>query len=103
MAIFPVVQARPDRLFKTMSKRIRGEAPNAVALRRKVGEKLSSAIRVKSRSTRVLHSAYAVCGFTGELSSTSPSATPYTLHDDMYTKRSIPTCLARVARCTDPW
>ena len=66
-----------------MSNRIRGEAPKAVALRRKVGEKVSSAMAVTSRSTSVLHSAYAVCGLTGEVSSTSPSATPYTLHDDM--------------------
>jgi hypothetical protein len=27
IAITPVVQARPARLFRTMSKRIRGEAP----------------------------------------------------------------------------
>ncbi len=72
IAILPVVHESPAKLFKTMSNRIRGEAPKAVALRMKVGEKLSSAIRLKSRSTRVLHSAYAVCGFTGEVSSTSP-------------------------------
>ena len=59
-----------------MSKRIRGEAPNAVALRMKVGENVSSAIVVRSRSTSTLHSAYAVCGLTGEASSTVPSATP---------------------------
>ena len=40
-----------------MSKRIRGEAPNAVALRMNVGEKVSSAIAVTSRSTSTLHSA----------------------------------------------
>ena len=44
IAIRLVVQARPDRLFSTMSKRIRGLAPNAVAFRRKVGEKSSSAM-----------------------------------------------------------
>ena len=76
MAIFLVVQASPDRLFSTMSNRCRGEAPKAVALRMNVGEKSSSAIAVRSRSTSVLHSAYAVCGLIGEVSSTSPSATP---------------------------
>ena len=40
-----------------MSKRIRGLAPNAVALRRKVGEKLSSASAETSRSTSALHAA----------------------------------------------
>src|SRR5689334_18363198 len=86
IAIFLVVQARPDRLFSTMSNRWRGEAPKAVALRMNVGEKLSEASFFRSRSTRVLQSAYAVCGLTAEVSSTVPSATPYTLHEDMYTK-----------------
>jgi hypothetical protein len=71
-----VVQARPDRLLSTMSKRCRGEAPNAVALRMNVGEKSSLASARRSRSTSVLQSAYAVCGFTGLVSSTVPSATP---------------------------
>jgi hypothetical protein len=78
-----VVHARPERLFSTMSKRMRGDAPNAVALRSMTGEKRASAIAARSRSTSTLHSAYAVCGLTGERSSTSPSAMPYTLHDDM--------------------
>ena len=38
-----VVQASPQRLLRTTSKRIRGDAPQAVALRRNVGEKPSSA------------------------------------------------------------
>ena len=33
-----VVHARPERLLSTTSKRIRGDAPHAVALRRNVGE-----------------------------------------------------------------
>ena len=57
IAILFVVQARPDKLLTTMSKRIRGDAPNAVALRMKVGEKVSSAIGARSRSTITLHSA----------------------------------------------
>ena len=52
-----VVQARPIRLLSTMSKRWRGLAPKAVALRMKVGMKSSLAIGVTSRSTMALHSA----------------------------------------------
>ena len=55
MVMRPVVQASPARLFSTMSKRMRGEAPNAVALRRKVGAKRSSASGPTSRSTIILH------------------------------------------------
>ena len=35
-----LVQANPARLFNTTSNRIRGDGPNAVALRRNVGEKV---------------------------------------------------------------
>ena len=42
-AIFPVVRARPARLFSTMSNRMRGDAPYAVAFRRNTGENRSSA------------------------------------------------------------
>ena len=49
------VQACPARSLTTRSKRWRGEAPKAVALRRKVGEKSSSAMAATSRSTRTLH------------------------------------------------
>jgi (S)-2-hydroxyglutarate dehydrogenase len=52
-----VVHASPAKLFNTMSKRIRGDAPKAVAFRINVGEKSSSAIDCKSFSTSVLHSA----------------------------------------------
>ena len=76
MAISRVVNASPDRLLSTMSKRMRGEAPNAVALRRNVGEKLSSASRPTSRSTSPLQTPYAVWGLIGDVSSTTPSATP---------------------------
>ncbi len=76
MAISPRVKASPARLLSTMSKRIRGDAPNAVALRRNVGAKSSDAMAPTSRSTSALHFAYAVCGSTGDVSSTIPSATP---------------------------
>src|SRR3989442_6384394 len=72
-----VVHARPAKLFSTISNLILGEAPYAVAFRRNVGEKLLSAIFLRSRSTNTLHSAYAGWGFTGDCSSTkSRSATP---------------------------
>ena len=57
IAIRPLVAAMPHRLFSTMSKRIRGEAPYAVALRRKVGENSAVASAATSRSTSVLHTA----------------------------------------------
>ena len=50
-----VVEANPARLFRTMSNRIRGLAPNAVALRKNTGEKLVSASAPTSRSTSTLH------------------------------------------------
>ena len=65
IAMKPVVRARPARLLSTRSKRMRGDAPKTVALRRNVGEKSSSAIAPTSRSTSVLHVAYAVCGLVG--------------------------------------
>ena len=77
----PVVHASPARLFSTTSNRIRGEAPKAVALRRKVGEKSSSASAPTSSSTQVLEIALAVFGRRGDSSSTVSLATPYTLHD----------------------
>jgi hypothetical protein len=57
MAILFSVHASPERLLSTMSKRIRGLAPNAVALRRNVGENSSPAIPATSRSTSALHRA----------------------------------------------
>src|SRR5437868_15441984 len=82
--ISPVVQAIPIRLLSTMSNRIRGLAPNAVAFRRNVGWNVSPAMAPTSRSTRVLHTAYEVSGFTGDSSVTgSEPPTPYTLHEDM--------------------
>src|SRR5947207_9454869 len=92
--ILPVVHATPARLFITRSKRIRGDAPNAVALRRNVGEKSSSAMAPTSRSTNVLQTAYSVRGSVGESSSTVPLATPYTLHDEVYTNRLAPASFA---------
>src|SRR5262249_50878609 len=86
-----VVQARPARLFSTMSNRIRGDAPYAVALRMYVGAKSLFASFCKSLSTSVLQMPYAVCGLTGESSATkSPPDTPYTLQDDIYTNRRTP-------------
>ena len=76
MAISFVVHASPERLFRTMSKRMRGDAPKAVALRMNVGEKLSSARADTSRSTSPLQTPYAVCGLIADVSSTTPSATP---------------------------
>ena len=67
------VQAWPARSLTTRSKRIRGDAPNAVALRRNVGEKPSVASGATSRSTRTLHWAYAVSGWTSEVSVLSVS------------------------------
>jgi hypothetical protein len=52
-----VVQASPARLLRTTSNRMYGLAPNAVALRRKTGEKLASAIAFTSRSTSTLQCA----------------------------------------------
>ena len=53
---------------------MRGDAPNAVALRRKVGEKPSLPSGATSRSTRTLHWAYAVSGWTGDDSVLKASA-----------------------------
>src|SRR5215510_2613845 len=79
-----VVQARPARLFNTRSNRILGERPYAVALRRKVGEKSSSARADRSRSTSTLHFAYAVWGLSSDSSVfKSPVPMPYTLHEDV--------------------
>ncbi len=55
MAIFFTVQARPLRSLITMSKRMRGEAPYAVALRMNVTQKRPSAIGATSLSTMTLH------------------------------------------------
>src|SRR6516164_3849795 len=52
-----VVHASPARLLRTISNRMRGLAPNAVALRRNTGEKSVSANAPTSRSTRTLHAA----------------------------------------------
>ena len=76
IAMLRSVHASPHRLLSTMSNRILGDAPNAVALRRNDGEKSSSAIADRSRSTKALHFAYDVSGLIGLLSSTVPSATP---------------------------
>ena len=84
MAISWVVQAMPARLLSTMSNRMRGEAPKAVALRRKVGVKSGAASIDTSRSTRTLHSAYAVCGCASEVSVRTASApAPYTLQEEL--------------------
>ena len=64
-----VVQASAHRSLITMSNRMRGEGPNAVALRRNTGAKPFSAMADRSRSTSSLHSAYAVCGFVADVSS----------------------------------
>src|SRR5215467_649847 len=101
IAIFFVVHAKPARLLRTTSKRILGDAPKAVALRRNVGQNSASASAPTSRSTKTLHLAYAVCGRTGESSSTnSASLTPYTLQDDAYTNLRTPACFASRANLT---
>src|SRR6185437_14637295 len=83
IAIRWVVQASAHRSLITMSKRIRGEGPKAVALRRNVTQKSWPAIGRTSRSTNVLHLAYAVCGLTGLASfRKSPLPRPYTLHEE---------------------
>ena len=86
------------RSLTTRSKRCRGDAPYAVALRMNVGENVSSASAETSCSTRTLHLAYAVSGSVGSpsLLAASPDA-PYTLHDDMCTKRATPAALASSA------
>ena len=48
----PVVNAHAVRLLSTRSNRSRGDTPYAVALRGKVGVKLSSASFITSFSTR---------------------------------------------------
>ena len=50
--IRPVVYADATRSFKTISSRRRGDAPYAVAFRREVGLKCSSASFDRSRSTK---------------------------------------------------
>src|ERR1044072_4234208 len=80
-----VIQANPERLLRTMSNRMRGLAPKAVALRRNTGEKRASASSPTSRSTSTLHRAYAVCGLGADRSSHTPpfAAAPYTLHEEV--------------------
>src|SRR5271165_6186489 len=79
-----VVQANPARLLSTISNRKRGDGPKAVAFRRHVGEKSSSAMATRARSTSTLHLAYAVCGHGSDSSVLMPSApAPYTLHDEL--------------------
>jgi hypothetical protein len=57
IAIFLRIQARALRSLSTMSKRMRGEGPYAVALRRNTTEKRSSAMGSRSRSTMTLQCA----------------------------------------------
>src|SRR6516165_1456045 len=99
-----LVQANPARLLRTMSNRMRGLAPKAVALRKKTGEKWASASAPTSRSTNTLHLAYAVCGLGADASVRSPpsSAAPYTLQEEVYTKRGTPACLHARASVTEP-
>src|SRR5262245_8519395 len=97
-----VATAYPTRLFTTMSLRSRGENPYAVALRRKVGEKVSSARRRISRSAQIFDSPYGVTGLNAAPSSIhpSPAEAPYRLHDDENRKRGTPAFLASCANRT---
>ena len=72
----PVVTAYPTRLFTTRSPRSRGDTPNAVALRRYVGLKESSASAARSCSARTFDHPYGVTGLNEALSSrkSSPAA-----------------------------
>src|SRR6266481_8471882 len=98
----PVVYADATRSFKTISRRSRGDTPYAVAFRREVGLKCSSAIFARSRSTKTLDSPYGVTGLSDAVSSwkSSPAA-PYVLHDEENTKRSTPPVLPNTASRTE--
>src|SRR4030095_4525492 len=80
----PVVYAKPTRLFTTRSLRSFGETPYAVAFRRNVGLKLSSASRETSSSTRILDAPYGVTGLkvASSFNISFPSDTPYKLQEE---------------------
>src|SRR5712692_7177037 len=98
----PVVYAAATRLLTTTSPRSRGENPYAVALRRNVGLKLSSASFETSCSTRTLDSPYGVMGLNAAVSvSISSPARPYRLHEEANRYRGTPTRLAALAIRTE--
>ncbi|GAB3814761.1 hypothetical protein GCM10027605_60760 [Micromonospora zhanjiangensis] len=76
-----------------------GENPYAVALRRKVGEKSSSASAARPRSARIFDSPYGVSGAKPAVSSSGrpPGAAPYRLHEEENRNRVTPACLAASA------
>ena len=93
-----------QRLLTTRSNRCRGLAPYAVALRRYVGQKLSSAIGLRSRSTSSLHLAYAVSGLVLPFSSLAcGGAGAVDASSELkYTNRFTPTFLAFFASSIVP-
>lgn len=64
-----MVTAYPTRLLTTTSARMRGDMPYAVAFRRNVGLKSSSASTAMSRSDHTFDSPYGVTGLNAACSS----------------------------------
>src|SRR5687767_5769294 len=99
----PLVNAVPVRLLTTMSARSRGDEPYAVALRRYVGLKLSSASFARPASAITLLSPYGVTGLNEAASVTGTSpADPYNEQEDEKRYRGTPADFAASARCTAP-
>src|SRR5215213_8637052 len=87
-----------------MSARSRGEDPYAVAFRKYVGLKSSSASSDRPSSAIALLSPYGVTGLNRPVSSTGLSpAAPYSEQEDEKRKRDTPAALAVFAMWTAPW
>src|SRR5215469_15638993 len=91
-----------EKIFTTRSKRMRGEYPNRVPLRKMTGFQELSAICIRTLSDLTLEIAYTVSGLTALSSVNSPSASPYTEQDEENTKR-MPARLAASARHIVVW
>src|SRR5215831_11395459 len=86
-----LVQARPVRLFKTKSKRIRGAGPKTVAFRIETTTKELDANLLSASSECCLHLEYSVSGLVADDSSQSwLPVEPYTEHDEKLMKRLTP-------------
>src|SRR5215469_18164551 len=77
-----------EKILTTRSKRMRGEYPNRVPLRKMTGFQELSAICVRQLSDLTLETAYTVSGLTWLSSVSSPSASPYTEQEEENRKRT---------------